>query len=359
MDAVLTALSGVLWGPATLALFFGTGLYFTVRSGFLQCRWRMILRGTFGGIRRGQTDRGVSSLRTLTTALGACMGTGNIAGVGTALMTGGAGALFWMCVSAFFGAMTSFAETVTAMRWRTRDVGGRHIGGAMITLEQGLGFKKTAAVYALLLTVSSFGIGNMAQVNASASAIRTAFGVPPAATGAVFCALIALTICGGIRRISGVAEKTVPLLSVLFMVCAAIALIARRAQIPQALRAIWSQAWDFRAAAGGDARVDAVSKKVKRLGYVKTRLRGEEVDVDFHGAVTSHVADEVGDVGGEGPGAFIADGPDQVFKCEANRAVGVASVKHAELEVGEQRAADEVRSFADAAVSGILEEAEL
>ena len=253
MDAVLTALSGVLWGPATLALFLGTGLYFTVRSGFLQCRWRMILRGTFGGMRRGQTGRGVSSLRTLTTALGACMGTGNIAGVGTALMTGGAGALFWMCVSAFFGAMTSFAETVTAMRCRTQDAAGRHIGGAMVALEKGLGLRKTAAAYALFLTASSFGIGNMAQVNASASAIRTAFGVPPAVTGAVFCVLIALTVCGGIRRISGVAEKTVPLLSVLFMVCAVIALIAHRAQIPAALRAIWTQAWDFRAAAGGAA----------------------------------------------------------------------------------------------------------
>ena len=251
MDAVLSALTRVFWGPATLTLFLGTGLYFTLRSGFLQCRWGMILRETLGGVHHGKDANGVSPFRTLTAALGACMGTGNIAGVGTALMTGGAGALFWMCVSAFFGMMTSFAETTIAMRFREKDADGRWIGGAMYALEKGSGLRKTAALYAFLLTVSSFGVGNMAQVNAAASAVRTAFAVPPVVTGAVFCVLIALTVCGGVRRICAVTEKAVPLLSALFMICAVAALVVHRAQIPSALREIWTQAWDLRAAAGG------------------------------------------------------------------------------------------------------------
>lgn len=253
MDAVLSALTRVLWGPPSLVLFLGTGLYFTLRSRFLQCRPALVLRGTVGRLRARPEQGGVSPLRTLTTALGACMGTGNIAGVGTALMTGGAGALFWMCVSAFFGMMTAFAETAVAMRYRETDAEGRRIGGAMYALKRGLGLPRTAALYAFLLTVSSFGIGNMAQVNAAAAAVQTAFGVPPVAAGAVFCVLIALTVCGGIRRISAVTEKAVPLLSGVFLVCAVWALAVHRAQIPAAVREILAQAWAFRAAAGGAA----------------------------------------------------------------------------------------------------------
>ncbi len=253
LSAILQALNAVLWGPATLALFLGTGLYFTVRSRFFQCRVSTILRGTIGSRQGSGTDGAVSPLRTLSTALGACMGTGNIAGVGAALTVGGAGALFWMCASAFLGMMTAFAETVLAVRFRQKDADGQWVGGAMYVLEKGLGMKRTACVYAFLLAASSFGVGNMAQVNASASALRTAFGVPPVLTGAVFCALIALTVCGGVQRIGAVTEKAVPLLSAVFVLCAVGALWHCRAQIPAALREIFVGAWDFRAAAGGIA----------------------------------------------------------------------------------------------------------
>ncbi|MBQ7541844.1 MAG: sodium:alanine symporter family protein [Clostridia bacterium] len=254
METILTVLTRILWGPPVLALFLGTGLYFTVRSRFFQLRWGTVLRGTFGSVRRaGSGDGAVSPLRTLSAALGACMGTGNIAGVGTAIMSGGAGALFWMCVSAFFGMMTSFSETVIAVRYRQKDGRGQWVGGAMYALEKGLGMKKTAMLYAALLTASSFGVGNMSQVNAAASALHGAFGVSPVFVGAVFCALIALTVCGGFRRICAVTEKAVPLLSAVFLFCALAALFVHRAAVPDALRQIWTDAWDLRAAAGGFA----------------------------------------------------------------------------------------------------------
>lgn len=252
LSVILRTLSAVLWGPPSLVLFLGTGLYFTVRGRFFQCRAGTILRGTLGGRRPRSAPEGtMPPLRTLSTALGACMGTGNIAGVGTALTVGGAGALFWMCVSAFFGMMTAFAETVLAVRFRERDDAGDRVGGPMIVLEKGLGMKRTAKVYAFLLAASAFGIGNMAQVNASASALHTAFGVSPVPVGAAFCVLIALTVCGGVKRIGAVTEKAVPLLSAVFLLCAVGALWNRRALLPDAMREIFAGAWDLRAAGGG------------------------------------------------------------------------------------------------------------
>ena len=235
-----------------LACFLGTGLWFTVRSGVLQRHMGLVLRDTLGGYRTRKTGDGISPLRTLSASLGACMGTGNIAGVGTALLTGGAGALFWMCASAFLGMMTAFAETVLAVRCRQKENGG-WVGGTMYVLEKGLGLRRSALLYAFLLTASSFGIGNMAQVNAAASAVHTAFGVSPVWIGAVFGVLTLCTVFGGIRRISAVTEKAVPVLSAVFLLSAFAALFVRRSAILPAFREIFRSAFCFRAAAGGMA----------------------------------------------------------------------------------------------------------
>lgn len=243
LQAITDALGAVLWSPVMLACFLGTGLYFTLRSRFFQLH-PAVLRDTFA-------DRKGSSLKTLSAALGACMGTGNIAGVGTALVTGGPGALFWMCLSAFLGMMTSFAETVLAVKFRSTHADGTCFGGAMQVLEKGLGMKKCAAVYAFLLTASSFGIGNMAQVNAAADALHMAFGVPPVAVGAVFCVLIALTVCGGIRRITAVTEKAVPLLSALFFLSALAALWMHGNALGGAVRLVFVSAFSPQSVLGG------------------------------------------------------------------------------------------------------------
>ena len=240
-----------LWGPVTIACILGTGIYYTVRGRFFQCRMGTVLRGTLLDRTKTNDGRGISPWQTLTAALGACMGTGNIAGVGAALLAGGAGALFWMCVSAFFGMMTSFAETVLAIRYRENDAKGRFVGGAMVVLQKGLGAKKTGRLYAVLLTVSSFGIGNMAQVNAAASAVHTAFGVSPVFVSGVFAAAVLLTVFGGIRRISAVTEKAVPLLSALFLLSAGVALVRHAAALPAALASVLRGALCVRAVGGG------------------------------------------------------------------------------------------------------------
>lgn len=249
MFAILQSIRSALWGPVPVCCILATGLFFTVRCRLLQCHPAFVLRETLGS--RTRAGSGVSPLRTLTAALGACMGTGNIAGVGAALLAGGAGALLWMCVSAFFGMMTSFAETVLAVRYRERGANGQWVGGAMFVLDKGLGMRCPALVYALLLTASSFGVGNLSQVSAAASAMHTAFGVHPALVSGVFAVAAALTVFGGIRRIATVTEKTVPILSALFLVCSLASLALHASRIPAACAQIVRDAFRFRAAAGG------------------------------------------------------------------------------------------------------------
>ena len=243
-------LRSVLWGPVTIYAIVGTGIYYTVRGHAFQCRAGTVLRGTLLQ-KQNISNGGISPLRTLSAALGACMGTGNIAGVGAALLTGGPGALVWMCVSSFFGMITSFAETVLAVRYREHTESGCPDGGAMFVLQKGLGLRKTGLAYAALLTLSSFGVGNMAQVSAAASAVHTAFGIPTTAVSAAFAVAVLLTVCGGIRRIAAVTEKAVPLLSAVFLLSAAGAIMLHADAVPVAIQSVLRGAFCVRAAGGG------------------------------------------------------------------------------------------------------------
>lgn len=253
MRGIWDALSAVFWGPPMMLLFLGTGIFFTVKSGFFQLHLPMVCKETILRRDKSENGNGVSPMRTLSTALGACMGTGNIAGVGTALFLGGPGALFWMCVSAFFGMMTAFAETVLSVRYREWEEKGAYRGGAMYVLRDALGMKKTAMLYAALLTLSSFGVGNMTQVNAAASAIHSAFCVPPMVSGVVFSVAVLLTVFGGIRRISAVTERAVPALSAVFLLSSLAVLWMHRAAVPGAVGLIFREAFRLRPAVGGAA----------------------------------------------------------------------------------------------------------
>lgn len=256
LETVLSKVSAVLWGTPMLFLFIGTGIYFTVRSGFFQLRADKWIKGTLGRAireKRRPTDGSISPYQALCTALAACMGTGNIAGVATALTAGGPGAIFWMCVCAFFSMMTSFVETALGIRYRKKGENGEWVGGAMLYIEKGLGMKKTAILYAVSLTAASFGIGSMTQVNSAAQAVENAFGVKPIIIGVIFCILTVITVCGGLKRISRTAEKTVPLLSVIFIVSALTALWICRENIVPAIESIFKGAFGIGAVSGGVA----------------------------------------------------------------------------------------------------------
>ena len=224
-------LNGIAWGPWMLLLLVGTGIYLSIRSGFLQFgRFGYIMKNTLGKLFSKQKagEGEVTPFQALTTALAATVGTGNIAGVTGAICVGGPGAVFWMWISALFGMMTKYAEVVLAIRYRERNAKGDWVGGPMYYIKNGLGkgWNWLAVAFSLLGALAAFGIGNMTQVNTIAGTINSAidaFGGNTAANsvmifgqnvpfssiiiGCIVAFIVALVLFGGIKRIGSVAEK--------------------------------------------------------------------------------------------------------------------------------------------------------
>ncbi len=260
LDKIMGVAGAFLWGPPMLSLFVGTGFIFTVRSGFFQVRHiKKWLYDTLfpalrdSELRRSRGRRSISQYQALNAALAACMGTGNIVGVATAICAGGPGAVFWMCLSAFLGMMTSCAESTLGIMYRRKNINGYWIGGAMTYIGSGLGMKKTAKLYALLLALSSFGIGNMTQANSVASVLSGRYSVSPYLTGAVMTVVCAAVIIGGIKRIAGVSERIVPFMSVLFICSSLVVIIFNYKKIPGVAALIMKEAFCFKSAAAGAA----------------------------------------------------------------------------------------------------------
>ena len=245
----------VFAGNAAAVVLMGCGVFLTVRHRFFIVRRAgHIWRGTAGVLL--QKDRhsqsGISPFQAVTTALAGTMGVGNIAGVATALVAGGAGSIFWMWVSALFGMSTKYAEIHLAVRYRQKKQ-GRYFGGPMYYIRDGVGSGGLAAVYAVLCVASSFGIGNLAQSNAVAQAMSSAFSAPHLASGLLVALAVGLVIFGGIRRIARVTELMIPFISVLYACFSGVFLYHRRAVVPQALALIVAEAFTLRSALGGTA----------------------------------------------------------------------------------------------------------
>ncbi len=247
-------LNGYVWGPPMLVLLVGTGLLLTVVTRGVQFRYfSLSLREVLGG---GRGARGIGNLtpfQAVATALASTVGTGNIAGVATAIVLGGPGALLWLWVSGVFGMCTKFAEIVIALNYRRRDASGIFRGGAMYTLRDGLGWTSLGGLFALLTSIAAFGIGNMVQANSVADSLHSSAGVPPSVTGLILVALTAIVILGGIRRIGEVAQILVPSMGVLYVVSGLAVLATHMGEIPHALALVVDGAFTGTAAAGGFA----------------------------------------------------------------------------------------------------------
>ena len=254
-------LSGFLWNNyLTLLILLGTGLYLTLRLGFVQLKgfrhsWVLI-----SGRLSHKTDQGqVSHFQALSTALSATVGTGNIAGVATAISLGGPGALFWMWVTAFLGMATKFAESTLALKFREVHEGGVVAGGPMYTLLHGLKMKRMAVLFAVFALIASFGIGNLVQANSvvdGLSYIWPEFKEHGWIMGVVLSVLVGSVIIGGIHRIAVVASAIVPIMVIIYVGAALIVLILNAAEIPAALYTIFNLAlnpWAAGAAAVGEA----------------------------------------------------------------------------------------------------------
>ena len=263
--AVLTGwtgdLAGLLWGNGlTLLVLLGMGLYLTLRMGFVQIRGFRHSVELVSGRYSCSTDAGqISHFQALSTALSATVGTGNIAGVATAISLGGPGALFWMWMTAFFGMATKFTECTLALKFREIAPDGSIAGGPMYTLLNGLKMKRTATLFASFALVASFGIGNMVQANSVVDGLGYLYpGVRENGwlVGCVMAFLVGLVILGGVNRIAHVASAIVPLMALMYVSAALLVLFNYADRIPQALATIFNHAlnpWAMGGAAVGEA----------------------------------------------------------------------------------------------------------
>ena len=250
MQQTLQLLHEIVWGPWTMLLFLGTGLFFTVKSGGFQIRklpywWKK----TVGSLGNGS----VSSFQTSCTALAATIGTGNIVGVATALTAGGPGAVFWLWISALIGMATAYAETSLGQKYRYRRTDGAWQCGPMVSMERGLGCRSMGLIYALFAVLASLGMGSMVQANAVSETLCYEAGMKQEIAAVLVTALTAAVVWGGIRRISRMTSWFVPLSAGIYFFFSVWVLAVCRRSIPVVLGQILKEAWTPGAAGGGIA----------------------------------------------------------------------------------------------------------
>lgn len=252
------AINNFVWGPPILVLIVGVGLFLSVKTGFFSItKLGYTLKNTllkmFSKEQRGEGE--VTAFQAVATALAATVGTGNVAGVATAIALGGPGAIFWMWIAAILGMTTKFAEVVLAVNFREKTEDGRYVGGPMYYIEKGLGknWKWLAVLFAFFGALASFGIGNMTQANSVALAVQGSFKIPPLATGIVLAVLTGLVIVGGLKRIASITEKLVPFMAAIYIVGGLFILLSNVAAIPGAFAVIFKNAFTGTAAVGGFA----------------------------------------------------------------------------------------------------------
>ena len=249
LSKIISDVDAFVWGPMMLVLLVGTGILLTIRCNFLTWRnlpWaiKKTLSKESRTKNRGEGD--VSPFSALTTALAATIGTGNIVGVATAMVSGGAGALVWMWISACFGLSSKFSECMLAIKYREVNEKGEMSGGPMYTMKKALKNKKLGAVlgwlFALFAVIASFGIGNMTQGNSISTAVHETFGVSVSTVGAVITILALLIIIGGIKTISKVSSVVVPVMAIFYVIAGVIVILGNISNLPAGLSMIFHMA---------------------------------------------------------------------------------------------------------------------
>jgi AGCS family alanine or glycine:cation symporter len=255
IEALVGKVGAFAWGPPMLIFLVGTGFYLTIALRGIQFRklwyslWLALVK------RKEESDEpgDITHFQALMTALSATVGTGNIAGVATAIAAGGPGALFWMWITGLVGMATKYGEAVLAVKYRTSDEAGTMSGGPMYYIANGLGWKWLGLMFAIFASIAAFGIGNMVQSNSVADAVQATFHVPTYVTGIVLMVLTALVILGGIKSIGKVTGVVVPIMIIFYMGGALLVLLLNIGAIPKAIMLVIQQAFTPTAASGGFA----------------------------------------------------------------------------------------------------------
>ncbi len=256
IETINAAINDVVWGPVMLTLLIGAGLFLSIVTGGLQFKkFVYMLKNTifslFSKNQHTKDTSGVSPFQAVATAMAGTIGTGSIAGLATAIVSGGPGAVFWMWVSALLGMVTKYAEIVLSLKFREKNESGEWVGGPMYYIRNGLNLKWLAILFSIFAMIACLGTGNATQSNSIAIALESTMGVTPWITGIVLTVIAAAVILGGMRRIASVNEKLVPFMAVFYVVCSVLALILNIDKVPAAFALIFKEAFNFKAAAGG------------------------------------------------------------------------------------------------------------
>lgn len=280
LATLVSDISGFVWNNLLLYILVLTGIIFSIRLKFIQVRkFGEGMRRVFGGINLfgKQADKdGMSSFQALATAIAAQVGTGNIAGCATALISGGPGAIFWMWLSAFFGMATIYGEAVLAQKFKTRSETGEVVGGPVYYIRQAFkgGFGKFLAGFFAVAIILALGLmGNMVQSNSIGDAFYNAFGVNKLIVGIIIAAIAAFIFLGGMKRIASVTEKMVPIMAALYIVGSLVVIIANIKNIPNVFYQIFVGAFNPTAVLGGAAGITV--KAAMRFGVARGLFSNE------------------------------------------------------------------------------------
>src|SRR5699024_8086762 len=274
LSTIVNAVNDVLWNKQMRLLFLrlGTGIYFSIRTRFIQVRgFAEGMRRVFGGFSlNGEKagKHGMSSFQALTTAIAAQVGTGNITGCATALYSGGPGAIFWMWFSAFFGMATIYGEAVLAQLYKTKGADGQTTGGPIYYIRaayKGRLGRGLAVFFSVAIILALGFMGNMVQSNSIGEAFYNAFGVPRIVMGVLAAAIAAFIFIGGVKRLASVTEKMVPVMAGLYIVGGLVVLFINREALPGAIRSIFVCAFNPQAMFGGVAGLGV--KEAMRYGH--------------------------------------------------------------------------------------------
>ena len=286
----VSLLNDFAWGPWMLVLLVGTGIYLSIKVGFIQfTKFNVAMKNTMCKLfEKSSSGKGeITPFQALTTALAATVGTGNIAGVTGAIAVGGPGAVFWMWISAFFGMVTKYAEVVLAVKYREKNAAGEWVGGPMYYIKNGLGSKYNwlASIFCILGALAAFGIGNMTQINTIASSINSvlsSLGINPMANtikifkqvvpyssiliGTTIAIIVALVLFGGIKRIGSVAEQMVPIMALVYIISALIILVNNISALDDIFIMIIKGAFNAEAVFGGAFGITIMTTIQKGIG---------------------------------------------------------------------------------------------
>lgn len=271
LGQIIDKINGVVWGPALLILLFGTHIYLTIRLRLIQRFIPLAIRMSFA--QKGEGAGDVSHFGALSTALAATIGTGNIAGVATAVSVGGPGAILWMWLTGVFGIATKYAEALLSVKYRVKNAQGQMCGGPMYVLERGLKMKWLGILFAIFASIAAFGIGNLVQANTISETMYATYGINTWITGGVLAVLTAFVILGGIKSIARFCEKLVPIMAIGYVLGCAVLLVMKFDTIPDTIMLILKSAFTGHAAVGGFA--GAMVRQAIQMGVARGLFSNE------------------------------------------------------------------------------------